>query len=36
MMWKLNNLMKIGLILPKKVLDFKDGEILGDKFYVRS
>lgn len=25
-----------GIDIPKKVIDFEDGEILGDKFYVRS
>lgn len=36
MMWKFNSLMRMGLVLFKKILDFEDGEIFVDKFYVRS
>lgn len=36
MMWKFNSLMRMGLVSSKKIPDFEDGEILADKFYVRS
>lgn len=33
---ELNSLMRMGLISPKMVLNFGDGEVQGDKLYVRS
>ena len=34
--WKFTSLMRIGLISLKTVLNFEDGGVQGDKFYVRS